>query len=99
MTQIFFSAEIQHEEESILDMIIQNEREYLFQKHFLQLKKDCQRVLNMFFEGLSMTEIAKAMGFKGHQYARKRKHYCKKSLLNSRFHSLLCNFLNKMVEK
>jgi RNA polymerase sigma factor (sigma-70 family) len=64
----------------------------LYQKVFVELPQDCQRILTMTNEGISHREIAKRMGFKSESYIAKRKHFCKEYLIklikaNPDFHS------------
>lgn len=57
------------------------ERQQLFDAAFLQLGADCQKLLRLFFEKTSMTEIAGQMGFASEGYARRRKFQCKDYLI------------------
>lgn len=57
------------------------ERQKMFDNAFLKLGKDCQKLLQLFFDGFSMQEIAKRMGFRSEKYARVRKHECKEKLI------------------
>jgi len=64
----------------------------LYQRVFLELPEDCQRIMKMANEGLSPKEIALKMGFKSENYISKRKHFCKEYLIklireNPDFHS------------
>ena len=54
----------------------------IFQRRFLELTELCRRVLMMVVEGTSYEEIAMTIGYKGRQYAIKRKYECMKSLMN-----------------
>ncbi len=47
-----------------------------------QLGHDCQRVLDLFFQGISMVEIAASLGFASEGYAKRRKHQCKERLVD-----------------
>ena len=67
-------------EESVQADIEQQERNDLMRKYFEKLGTDCQKVLNMFFKGTSMRNIAEAMGFT-EGYAKKRKFTCQKQLI------------------
>ena len=58
----------------------QNEKFFTYQKFFLKLGKDCQRLLGLFFEGKTMKEISEIMGYSP-GYTRKKKFECKKTLL------------------
>jgi RNA polymerase sigma factor (sigma-70 family) len=57
-----------------------SERFRLYQKHFLMLSEDCQKVLRLFFAKQSLQEIAQVMGFGSEKYAKKRKFQCKEIL-------------------
>jgi len=64
----------------------------LYQKVFLELPADCQRILKMSNEGISQRDIASKMGFKSESYIAKRKHFCKEYLIklireNPEYHS------------
>ena len=52
----------------------------IFQRNFLLLSENCQKILMMFIEDKSFEEIADEMGFKNRQYAIKRKYECTKTL-------------------
>lgn len=52
----------------------------LYKQKFAELKKDKQKVLELFLAGKSMKEIAQAMGYKSVQYAKKKKFECKERL-------------------
>ena len=56
-----------------------NERYKLYQKHFTNLGKDCQKVLQLYFDKVPLKNIAQIMGFKSEKYAKKRKFKCKES--------------------
>jgi RNA polymerase sigma factor (sigma-70 family) len=58
----------------------QQEKIFTYQKFFLKLGKDCQRLLTLFFEGQSMAAISQRMGYSV-GYTRKKKFECKKALL------------------
>ncbi|MDX9881353.1 MAG: sigma-70 family RNA polymerase sigma factor [Prolixibacteraceae bacterium] len=60
-----------------------NERYKLYQKHFKNLGKDCQKILQMYFDKVPLKQIAQMMGFKGEKYAKKRKYKCKEYLIKS----------------
>jgi RNA polymerase sigma factor (sigma-70 family) len=53
----------------------------LYQRVFLDLPEDCQRIIKMSNEGLSSKEIASKMGLKSDNYISKRKHFCKEYLI------------------
>lgn len=56
------------------------EREYVYQKHFLNLSDTCRTVLNLLFCGNSMKEISDITGYT-EGYTRKKKFECKKHLI------------------
>lgn len=66
--------------EKITDL---NERYRLYQKHFTNLGKDCQKVLQLYFDKVPLKNIAQIMGFKSEKYAKKRKFKCKEYLIKS----------------
>lgn len=66
--------------EKIVDL---NERYSLYQKHFINLGKDCQKILQLYFDKVPLKNIAQIMGFKSEKYAKKRKYKCKEYLINS----------------
>lgn len=66
--------------EKVVDL---NERYRLYQKHFLNLGKDCQKVLQLYFDKVPLKNIAQIMGFKSEKYAKKRKFKCKEYLIKS----------------
>ena len=61
--------------------VIQRERETLYREKFAALGADCQRVLQLFFDGVKLRDIAAQMGYGSEQYARKRKFKCKEKLI------------------
>ncbi|MCD4664880.1 MAG: sigma-70 family RNA polymerase sigma factor [Bacteroidales bacterium] len=64
-----------------LDEDLQEETKYnLYQKHFLELSKDCQKVLKLFLKKIKMEEITKIMRFSSIDYTKTRKYLCKKTL-------------------
>ncbi|WP_394748219.1 RNA polymerase sigma factor [Spongiimicrobium salis] len=69
-------------DEDILDFLHRKEQYNLYQKYFLSLGKECQKLLSYFFSGKSMQEISKRMNYSV-GYTRKKKFDCKKQLLNS----------------
>jgi len=60
-----------------------NERYKLYQKHFANLGKDCQKILQLYFDKVPLKNIADIMGFKSEKYAKKRKFSCKEYLIKS----------------
>jgi RNA polymerase sigma factor (sigma-70 family) len=66
--------------ERVIDL---NERYRLYQKHFTNLGKDCQKILQLYFDKVPLKNIAQIMGFKSEKYAKKRKFKCKEYLIQS----------------
>jgi RNA polymerase sigma factor (sigma-70 family) len=54
----------------------------VYQKHFLKLSKDCQKILRLFLDKMPLEDIAEEMGFKTQKYAKTRKYMCKEKLKN-----------------
>ncbi len=64
------------------ERISENAKLKLYELHFKQLSKECQKVLNMYFRDASMEEICVAMDYKSVQTAKDKKYRCKKSLID-----------------
>jgi len=58
-----------------------DERYFLYRKMFLRLGKDCQKVLNLFLQKVSMEQIMQQMGYGSISYTKKRKFLCKEKLV------------------
>lgn len=70
-------------DDSLEKIIDQNERYRLYQKHFGNLGKDCQKILQLYFDKVPIKSIAQIMDFKSEKYAKKRKFKCKEYLIKS----------------
>ncbi|NND07927.1 MAG: sigma-70 family RNA polymerase sigma factor [Saprospiraceae bacterium] len=68
--------------ENIHQDIIQHEQKELMRKHFRTLGTDCQSILQMFFEGMSLRKIGETMNFT-EAYAKKRKFVCQQRLIKA----------------
>jgi RNA polymerase sigma factor (sigma-70 family) len=53
----------------------------LFNKHFNELSKDCQKLLLLHFNKTPIEEIQKIMNYQNSHYTMDRKYRCKKSLM------------------
>jgi len=53
----------------------------IIQKYFLTLDSDSQKVLKLYMENVSYQEIAKIMGYKDENYARRKKYLAQKELM------------------
>ncbi|MDF1570023.1 MAG: sigma-70 family RNA polymerase sigma factor [Bacteroidales bacterium] len=60
-----------------------DEARELFEKHFNALGPDCQLILSMHFNGLTIEEIRKAMGISTVHHASDKKYRCKKKLIDA----------------
>lgn len=69
------------EGEDLEQAAYEQEQFNIYWKQFQRLGEGCQRLLNLFFQGKSMKEIAEQLGFGSERYARKRKFQCKEKLL------------------
>ncbi|MFA9389832.1 MAG: RNA polymerase sigma factor [Prolixibacteraceae bacterium] len=70
-------------DEDLEDVVRKNERYKLFQDHYQKLGKDCQKILQLFFDKVPIKQIAEIMGLVSESYAKKRKHQCKEYLVRS----------------
>ncbi len=68
-------------DENLVELVDKNERYGLYQKHFATLSTDCQKLMQLFFDKVSLREIAKIMGYKSEKYAKTRKYKCKEILI------------------
>jgi RNA polymerase sigma factor (sigma-70 family) len=55
----------------------------IFQRHFNELCEDCQKVLRLYFNKVSLEEISEIMGYKNVRIARDKKYRCKQNLLTN----------------
>ena len=67
-------------EEDIEQIQIQAEKQQLFQEVFAELDQDCQKVLQAFFDGMSMKEIAEKFDYSAN-YVKLKKFKCKEQFL------------------
>jgi RNA polymerase sigma factor (sigma-70 family) len=80
--------DMHHYTDSIIDddlteIIQKNARYKLFQDHFKKMGKDCQKILQLFFEKVSINQITEIMGYSSDSYTKKRKHQCKEYLVRN----------------
>jgi len=69
-------------DDNLNELVEKNMRYGLYQKHFGTLSTDCQKLMQLFFEKVSLKDIAKVMGYKSEKYAKKRKFKCKELLIS-----------------
>ncbi len=67
-------------EEKLLEDYRQNLKNCLFQKHYRNLDNQSKKVLRMFFKNYSFEEIARAVGYRNADVAKKKKYVCLKQL-------------------
>ena len=70
------------DERNINDILIREERQTLFNFHFNKLGEDCKTVLNLFFQGFKMKEIAEKMNYTD-KFTKFKKYKCQKTLIES----------------
>lgn len=78
------SAEVTDEESLAENISLEAEeksRYRLYQKYFMRLAEDCRKILQWFYSKVPLAEIARRMGYKSENYARKRKFKCKEKLI------------------
>jgi RNA polymerase sigma factor (sigma-70 family) len=59
----------------------EQERYKLYQKYFMSLHKDCQAILKLFLQKVSLKEIQKKLNLSSEKYVKKRKYQCKEILV------------------
>lgn len=69
--------------EDLQEVVEKHERYKLYQKHFKNLGKDCQKILQLYFDKVPLRQVAQIMGYKSEMYAKKRKYKCKEYLVKS----------------
>jgi len=69
-------------EEDAVDWIQEEKLRDLFNHHFAQLSKDCQKLLRLHFDKVSLSEIQQIFGYSSEHYTSDRKYRCKQSLFN-----------------
>lgn len=70
-------------DDDLTELIHKNEKYKLFQDHFQKMGKDCQTILQLFFEKVPLKQITEVMGYASESYTKKRKHQCKEYLVRS----------------
>lgn len=68
-------------DDNMEELVSEQDRYSLYQKHFLTLHKDCQTILKLFLEKVPLKEIQKRMNLKSEKYIKKRKFQCKEILV------------------
>jgi len=70
-------------DEDIVQLNEKNERLIFFRKYFEKLSENCRKVLSLFTEGHSVTEITRIMGFRTEQHTKNRRYRCKSVLIKN----------------
>jgi hypothetical protein len=69
-------------EEDIVDRGLEEKILALYEYHFSQLSEDCQKLLRLHFNKVSLAEIQQIFGYSSEHYTSDRKYRCKQSLYN-----------------
>lgn len=68
-------------EEELIEIYDDEEEKFrIYQKHFLSLDAECQKLLGLFLKKSSIREIADLIGYKTEEYAKVKKYRCKEEL-------------------
>lgn len=78
---VTISEELKYIEDEPVDYV-ERDKKKLFDQARAQLGADCRQLLDLFFQGVSMLEIAQTLGFASDGYAKRRKHQCKERLVD-----------------
>lgn len=70
-------------EESTEDLIVMNEKRKLLKRCLNELGDDCRKILELYFMGTCMGDIAQLLGYKSDRIAKKKKFLCKERLVKS----------------
>ncbi len=70
------------QEEDEVDWSQEEKMRDLYNHHFSQLSEDCQKLLRLHFDKVSLSEIQQIFGYSSEHYASDRKYRCKQSLFN-----------------
>ncbi len=71
------------DEDDVIINLIKNEKHKLVWKHFEKLSKDCQKIIRMFIDGHTISEVTRIMNYSSEQHAKNRRLRCKNSLITS----------------
>lgn len=69
------------ENDDVWSTFIQNEKRKLCYQHIEALSSDCKRIIRLFIDGLSITEVAQIMKHKSEQHTKNRRLRCKEMLI------------------
>lgn len=81
LTDDFYDGTITEEE--VQHNIMQDEKFKLVWSHFEKLTSDCQKVIRLFLDGCSITEVTEKMDYSSEQHTKNRKYRCKEALIKN----------------
>jgi len=70
-------------DDSLEEQYQQNIRQKIFTEHFNRLKKECKKLLKLFFKNLPIKDISKKLGYKDEAVVKSKKYKCKEHLMQS----------------
>ncbi len=76
-----YIEELNDEYEDIIQDLIEMEKNKLVWKYFSELNEDCQKILKLAIDSISLDKITELMGYSSVQYTKNRKTGCKNSLV------------------
>lgn len=68
-------------DDDLQEAIFRREQRRFYKKHLSSLSERCQKMMELFFQKMKMTDIAQAMGFDNENVAKKEKSKCQKRLV------------------
>lgn len=68
-------------EDGIREAIVDNEQYSIYQEKFRLLGQECQQLLRLFMEGISIRNLTEMLGYNSEAYTKKRKFLCKEKLV------------------
>lgn len=77
-----FSSQLSDPSEDVLEEIRKRTIDQLYRKKLRELGEQCQRILDLFFEGKKMTKIVEELGLSSVSFAKKKKFQCKEALVD-----------------
>jgi len=82
----FLDVEKHDSVEEIVDIDfeeLENRKYNLYHKHFLDIGKECKKLMKLFYRKVPPDEIIKKMGYKNTDSLKSQKYLCKEKLINS----------------
>jgi RNA polymerase sigma factor (sigma-70 family) len=72
-----------HYDDDIEVELIKNEKHKLIWDHFENLSKDCRKIIRLFIDGHSISEVKEIMNYSSEQHTKNRRLRCKNNLIKS----------------